>query len=423
MEIIQYSLPQRQAYIKQLQEGQVKDSDYQLSFQGKLRNFPVYTVDIGLPCYRLNNGRTRAEQLEVIATEKLHADFFQVDPDSEPALLKQDEILRQMVSDAGLLKAFKTVEQDQPLILDKDGYVINGNRRLCAMRLLLQQDEVLYKRFKHIQVIFLPPCTERDIKELEGRLQVQPELRAKYTWVAEAMLFRELRDIGWDESHIAKLYKMKVTDIRELIAMLDDAEQFLVTRQNLGKYSLVQKKEYAFRQLQKMRKNCGEDESRKQLLMQVTYLMLDEPDTADGRLYESIPDAFKYLDDIATNIKKEFPDRIIGTNQKQDNFEILGGAITHTSYEVVKILSESENAPKARSVINDTIEEMRALERERKDSAYCFRQVQQACTKLQSAASALSKASDTNGIEDALSNIESTITFIRDWLHNANNNA
>jgi len=422
MEIVQYSLPQRQDRIKQLRESGTSDYEYPLSFQGQQRIFPVFTVEIGLPCYRLQNGRTRAAQLEVIANEGLPTNFFSVDPDSEPALKRQDKILQETVTEAGLYRTFKKVRQDQPLILDNDGYIINGNRRVCAMRMLLQQDEAEYGHFKHAQVIFLPPCSERDIKELEGRLQVQPDIRADYSWTAEAMLYRDLRNNGWTDEQIADLYQNKVSDIRDLIAMLEDAEYYLSTRSNSGKYSKIVKEKYVFIQLQKCRKKCTNDEARKQVLTNITYLMLDDPDK-DGRLYQVVPDTYKYLDNIAENVRRVFPGKSAQSTDGQDNFDILGGNACDVFADVVRVLSDPENESTARAIIHDTIEEMRAQDRERKDATYCYRQVQQAYTKLQSALSALDGGADTTGIDDALKNIEQTLSDIRDWLSNANNQA
>jgi len=428
MEIVQYTLPQRQDYIKQLRESGTSLYEFPLFFQGQMRTFPVFSVEIGFPCYRLANGRTRTAQLEIIATDDLPNDFFTKDPDSEPALQKQDEILRQMVREAKLLSTFKKVKQDQPLILDNDGYIVNGNRRVCAMRLLLQQDEETYSHFKHVQVIFLPPCSLRDIKELEGRLQVQPDIKADYSWTAEAMLYRDLREQGWTDQQIADLYQKKISEIRDLIAMLDDAEHYLETRDNIGKYSHVLKKEYAFRQLQKKRQSCGDDEPRKQLLTTVAYLMLDDPDSTEGRLYDSIPDAHKFLDSIATSLRRDFADQIKSENTNTDNFEILGDTTPDDFVGVIGVLNETANVTKAKDVIRDTIEEMRNQERERKDATYCFRQIQLAYTKLQSALSSLDENAETDGIievlkniEDVVIKIEQTVSDIRDSLSNADN--
>lgn len=421
MKISQFTLPQRRDRIRQLRDSGTSEYEFQLFFQEQLRTLPVYIVDVGLPCYRLQNGRTRASQLEMIATEGLPNDFFTADPDSEPALKKQDEILRQMLKEANLLRTFRKIRQDRPLILDSDGYVINGNRRLCAMRLLLQEDEVFFAHFKHIQVIFLPPCEERDIKELEGRLQVQPDLRADYSWTAEAMLYRDLRSAGWNDENIANLYQKNISHVRETIAMLEDAEYYLDTRSNSGKYSLIVRKEYAFRQLQKNRKKCGEDEARKQILVSFAYLMLDDPDSSEGRLYESIPEAHKFLDSIVKRLQEGFSEQINRGTETDDGFEILGENSDEGFEGIVQVLQKPENMEQARAVIRDVLEEKHAEERERKDAMFCLRQIQQADTKLQSALSALDENAETTGIEESIKNIGLSISEILDWLGNGNN--
>lgn len=420
MKISEWTLPQRQDLIKQLRGS--KSSVYQIqeTFQGSVQKFDVYIVDVGFPCYRLANGRTRAAQKEIIATQGLSTDFFSKDPDSEPALTQQDIILRSMVAEAGLMNILKKHEQDRPLILDNDGYVVNGNRRLCAMKLLLQEDEKTYEHFKHVQVVFLPPCQERDIKELEGRLQVQPEGRAEYSWVVEAMLYRELREQGWTDEEIASLYEQRLSDVRDSIAMLEDADQYLESRGKPGQYSKVLKHKYAFGQLQKIRKKCADDEPTKQLIWALSCIMLDDPDT-QGRLYESIPDTYKYLDNIAEDIQHEFKEQIEGIKKDEKGLDILGVGMPTPWNGLTDILHKPENEVKAREVIRDVIEEMRATERERKDALYCIRQVQQAHTKLLSALSSLDGDANLDGIEPTLFNIEEAILNIRTWLKNATN--
>lgn len=419
MKFSQATLPQRQDHIKQLRNSGSGIYQFQETFQGIVQKFDVYAVDINFPCYRLANGRTRAAQKEVIATKGLAPDFFS-DPDSEAALMEQDSILRSMASEAGLLTILKKHKQDRPLILDNNGYVVNGNRRLCAMRLLLSEDETAYEHFKHVQVVFLPPCSERDIRELEGRLQVQPEGRAEYSWVVEAMLYRELREQGWNDEEIASLYEQRLSDVRELIAMLEDADDYLQSRGKPGQYSKVLKHKYAFGQLQKIRKKCGDDEPRKQLIWALSCIMLDDPDT-QGRLYESIPDTYKYLDPIVENIKVEFADQISSLKKDEEELDILGGVIVTPYDGAAEILRKTENEAGARAVIKDVIEEKRAQERERKDSLYCIKQVQQAHTKLVSALNSLDENADLDGIHLTLINIEEAVSNIRTWLNNVAN--
>lgn len=77
----QWPLPQRQDFIRQL-EGRDPLGQHELEFQGDVRFFSVYVVDVNFPCYRLSNGRTQSAQQELIARDGLATDFFSGDPDT-----------------------------------------------------------------------------------------------------------------------------------------------------------------------------------------------------------------------------------------------------------------------------------------------------------------------------------------------------
>jgi hypothetical protein len=302
----QWPRPRRIDYIRELRQGGPKFEKYPIEFQARLQYLDVYTVDIEFPCYRLANGRTQAEQKEHVALHGLPDDFFTADPDSAPALEAQHLILRDMAKKAELFDILKKSAQDQPLILDNEGYIINGNRRLCVMRLLLEQDESQFSYFRRVQVVLLPPCSPRDIDELEARLQIRPEGRADYSWVDRAMMYKAKREKNWTDDQLAELYDKRPSEIRRDIGMLEDADAYLEERGHKGHYSDVVDKEYAFRQLQKGRAKCAADEAKKQLFTAVSYAMLDEPAATGDRLYDSIPDALKYLDNIMAQAKSDF---------------------------------------------------------------------------------------------------------------------
>lgn len=424
MPISQWPLPRRRDLIRRLRESGSQSHHHQMIFQGGLQTFAVYTVEIGFPCYRLANGRTQSRQRELIAVENLEDDFFSADPDSAAALKKQDAILRDIVVNTELLSILKRDPQTQPLILDTDGYVINGNRRLCAMRMLLDEDEQAYSRFRSVQVVLLPPCSESDIVDLEARLQIVPEGRENCTWIDEAMMFRRGREQGWTDERLSQIYDKSPVEIRQAIAMLDDAEQYLADRGLTNHYSMVSKKEYAFRELQKHRRKCNDDEARKQFFTSVSYVMLDDPEAAGKRLYERIPDAFRHLDALSNAILEELaaPAGGISSIEGDDGIELLGTDASGSLTDATERLRDPLNRAKARDVVRDTLEEMLDLERERRDAQFCARCVQNAHAKLQSALSALDASTDTEGIAQSLEGIEQAVAEMRAWLieHSSN---
>jgi hypothetical protein len=418
MLVQQQTLPQRIDFIRRLREADSKVGEYPLEFQGSVRYLPVYSVDIELPCYRLSNGRTRSAQLELVATRPLPEDFFD-DPDSEPALNEQESILLEDIRDSVILGILKESRQNQPLVVTQEGYLVNGNRRICVMRSLFTEDAVTYDHFRHVEVVVLPPCTERDIIELEAGLQIAPEGLEPYTWVNEALLFESEIARGWPTESIAEVNKTSIANVEEMVGMLQEARAYLEDRENRGKYSLVAKKEYAFRQLRKKRQSCGADEPKKDFFTSVAYLMLDSPDEASGRLYESIPDALKYLDSIVETFQAEIPATEHELEVPPAGIDILGGATgvedsPYTPY--VHRLDDPAVRPQAMQLIGDTIGECRQQERERRDANYCLTQVQNAHTRLESAYMALDGGKVTTGLSEKLDSIDHVIQLIRGWI-------
>src|SRR5437660_6061985 len=97
-----WPLPKRHDFLKALTDPV---GNQELEFpKGSLRNFSVFLVPLDLPVYRLDNGRTMMDQQEYLAKNNKPTDFFSKDPDSLEALQAQDDLLREMVAEAGLLK-------------------------------------------------------------------------------------------------------------------------------------------------------------------------------------------------------------------------------------------------------------------------------------------------------------------------------
>lgn len=423
-----WPLSRRLDFIRQLQDAGQPIGKHQLEFQRDVQFYDVYIVDLGFACYRLANGRTQAAQKEMMAIEGFDSDFFEADPDSASALGKQEEILRGMVTtgtDAQILDIFRRGSQTQPLILNSEGYVINGNRRLCAMRLLYEQDATKYARFDHIQVMFLPPCTQNDIDELEARLQWLPDGRSEYSWVDKAIVLRQRQQRGWSLEKIASFYEMGRTEVQLWIAMLEDSEAYMEERGWKGQYSRVLNKRYAFEQLQKGRKRCGVDEPKKQLFTTISHIMLDDADATGRRLYESIPDALKFLDDIAEQIQIDIEDtgdtNDAGGDDAGDGLDILGGDTVSGYEHVATLIRDAERGDAVRDIVRDKIEEKRQNARDRRDATYCLREARKAYTAIQNVRSNIDDTADTTGLLPLLDNIDAASQEIRGVLGNGQN--
>ena len=192
-------------------------------FQGKTIDIPIVRVPISLPKYRLVNGRTASLQVESLAKDpKARADMFSGDPELWDAQEAQHKLLLQLAKQADLAGFFDDTANQQvnPILLDENGFVVNGNRRLATWRELLHKDPGKYGHFQHIDIAVLPHCEEKEIDRLEARLQITKDIRADYSWDAQAnmMLAKQKRD-NFSNKELAELYDMKEAEVQLLFDM------------------------------------------------------------------------------------------------------------------------------------------------------------------------------------------------------------
>src|SRR5262245_3358746 len=176
-----WPLPKRKQYLKQLQD-QRPEKTHPVPFQGRQKYLPIHVVPLGLPRYRLENGRTTALQAEHLAAHpELPEDFFRADTELEAAQKAQHGILAKLAAGPKpLLKEFEKNAQSEPIILSANGYVINGNRRVSVWRSLYETSAKEYQRFANIEAVILPHCDERELDRIEADLQLKEDLKADY---------------------------------------------------------------------------------------------------------------------------------------------------------------------------------------------------------------------------------------------------
>lgn len=194
---------------------------------------PAAPLEQELLVYRVDNGRLLAdleEQLggEPAALAQLHA--------AEDSMETQALLHGLLVTKAGdprgpILQELKRLAvQTEPLLADTDGVVINGNRRLAAMRCLLAQDPQRYERFQTPLVAILPPGVSRaDLEFLEASLQMAPDTKLAYGWLERRLKLREQHDrLGLADAWIEEAYRLAdPAQLEQELAELALAETFL----------------------------------------------------------------------------------------------------------------------------------------------------------------------------------------------------
>lgn len=393
-------------------------------FQDKLQAFPIVRVSVDLPKYRMANGRTASLQSEHLAKNaNLRRDLFSGDPELWDAQEAQHRLLLQLAKQADLKKYFEDPanKQVEPILLDETGIVVNGNRRLATWRELVHEEPAKYGHFRHIDVAILPHCDEREIDRLEASLQIEKDIKADYSWDAEAnmMLAKQKRD-GFSNKEIADIYKMKEGDIEQLLDMRNYADEYLVSRGKKDHWSLVSEHEFAFRKIAQSRQKIA-GPGKQEVFKQAAFALIDNPEEAGGRLYEVIPAILENLDEVTAKLRDGFD---VKTPEAAPALEEMfgGSADAATSPSALDIplakeIQKPENVEKARKVIVEVIETQRQLRKDSKDAGYLL----DCCSKAQAALVAgvsrgFRPESKRHGVAKQLDLIEAQVAKIRQWL-------
>lgn len=179
---------------------------------------PVINIAPENLIYRIENTRTISKQREYIAENDCPSDFFSSDrSEVEEVQEAQHKILTSEVDDE-LKHAFEMQGgQIEPILITKEGVVINGNRRLCLMR---HNNQDLIK----CQVVIDPNLEGKDA-EIEAWIDIAPTAKREYKWHAVGLSMIELSEKGYSNKQIAEMkgfvsprevaIRMKATQIAE----------------------------------------------------------------------------------------------------------------------------------------------------------------------------------------------------------------
>lgn len=232
-------------------------------YQNKRVDLPVIRVDITLPVYRMENYRTRTAQIKYIHANKERPDFFSSGQENESAQQAQHEILipfaKQGRADSisPIIEELQIEEQREPILITSGGVVVNGNRRLTAMRELWSENPGDFKRFQYVDCAVLPDSvTPEEIREIEVRLQMRPETKLPYGWVDESIAITEMLTSGKSVDYVADLMKKKRRDVERMARALTEADIYLKEwLREPGEYQHIEDAEQFFNDMAKALSN------------------------------------------------------------------------------------------------------------------------------------------------------------------------
>lgn len=419
-----WPLPDRREEFKKLVSAASGDTFRVENFKGAMISLPIVRVPINLPKYRIANGRTASAQQEWVSTRGQPVDFFDAgDPELEVIQTAQHDILKSMIKEEGLLEKFKDPVQRQvePLLLDENGFALNGNRRLCCWRELYLSDQAKYSHFGHVDVVILPHCDDQELDRLEARLQIDRDIRSDYTWDAEAnMILQKQRLHGFSTQEIARLYGKKKSEIDELLGMRELAAEYLRSRSKENTWSLVREDKYAFSTLYKTLVNISSPSDR-ELIKQASFALIDDPADVGERLYAVIPKVKEHLTKIKSDLVLAFPVNV--AEPDKDAQDLFGGPSSNTKNPgsdlalVAEIKKDENSIQKARETVLETIRAQDDQKEELKQADYLLKALKKVNALVQNvAAHGLRPESAVQGVEMQIKGIRDNLDAIEAWV-------
>lgn len=203
---------EKQTEIAQQCREAVKGSTFVL-FRGHYRELPVIEVPLALPLYRPENGRIISQLQQRLEEKALDAERFRREVEEPWVQQELHELLLTLAQDERgpiYLELEQQAQQTESLLITRSGVVVNGNRRLAAMRDLHEQAPDAYAGFARLRVAVLPEeTTAADIEYVESALQLAPETKLAYTWTNRRLkLRRQHHELGLPLESILESYRL-----------------------------------------------------------------------------------------------------------------------------------------------------------------------------------------------------------------------
>lgn len=347
-------------------------------WRGTSLQLPVFRIDAEYLMFRLENGRTRRQQLRYLRDNpELPTDFFD-DPESKKAQDAQRSILLDLVAQ-DFSTDLKTRGQEDPAIILQDGFILNGNRRVAAL-------SDIGERF--IDCVVLPEdTTPRDIYALEQTLQVARDFRDDYHWVNELVIIREgARDerYHFEESDQARILRLDDKDVKAKLRMAELVDAYLVWRQSPGEYDCdkLDDAEQIFSDLEiALRKDSASPEMQIEKRNAVFALIENKP--AKGRLYGHVKDLLRNFDSIYTKLKPapSVPDP---SKKEKDNSKLgIPPGLFDKKDRPTPIFAKAKNSAAVVAKVMEGIADIKAANKQIKNDEALYEGVSDALRSLQ----------------------------------------
>lgn len=336
---------------------------------------PVIRIGINILVYRMENFRTFTDQNEHISQNNAKPDFFSGGQEIESCQQVQHEILEKLArkgkkdSVIPIIDVLSKEAQREPILISASGVVINGNRRLAAMRELLNEDSSLYSNFTHVDCMVLPKdATTEEILDIEAGLQAKPETKLDYDWIGDAQLIHKLQVMGRTPAQIAQKLNRSKKEIENSLQALLEAELYLKDWVGASKeYSRIKDEaEQLFKDLPKRLE--GKEQNLQDASRVIAWTLFENRNKLNGRIYNYNPTFGKLASDVLIRVKEvlelENDASSIDETGEEFSIDIGGDEGDDASYDtVIEVLKSGEMKEEAIDALIDACDS--AIEKEK----------------------------------------------------------
>lgn len=407
------------------QEVRRSERKEQINFRNRMTDIPVVRLDIGVPIYRIKNGRTRVEQYRYIKKHERDDHFFEGSEEDASVQSAQESILLRLSRDpkASIFDELAHVAvQTETLLLTSHGTVLNGNRRLAAMRQLFDDDPEKYARFSHVDVAVLPrQAAEKDLELLEAELQLVPETRLEYGWIERRLKLRhQVRDLKISRALIRSTYRFKrEQDINIELSQLDLAEEYLADYLKTPlAYESVAQSEQLFKDLEESLRRRDQDRESEESRRTLGFLLAKEAGNLGRRVYRfrevfgkefpKVAEKFSKREGIALSMIDQKVATSNPTTSPLDKLRPSGPRVATINYdEITKRLKDLSRSKNIGSIIADIAEEIRNEEKDESYGLIALKSAQTANAKLQEIDL---KTADPSTLKEVAAQLETVIS-------------
>lgn len=374
----------------------------------------IVQIDSEFLMFRIENSRTVIQQLAYIRKNNLPKDFFS-DPESPRVQEAQENILIEMVKGKGkdLLEDLRTRRQDDACIITYDGYIVNGNRRVAALKLLGE---------RYINCAVLPEDTSpKDIYLLEQQLQISEDFREDYHWI------NELRNIkkGEEDSKL-KITEMELvanlrldpSELKIKLRILDLIDAFLNWKKKPGEYDYpkLDDTEEIFRQLEKATKKYAKEDAKRESLQNAVFTLIEER-PSKGRLYGYVMDLIRTFDQVFEQTQAFLQGTNQGTKSNPSSTPDQLDELLNVNRELENPLFDNpETASTDSRNLVDIILDVKEANKEKRDAEAVYLSVRSALRELQG----LTIDNDTTKLIGIKNNLEQIINTSQRLLKELN---